>query len=195
MPVASPNLRLVDPFAASIRSATDANAPRRSLYASISVKYTAALCFAIAWTTLSICLSLGWLADLSQIVSRPMALIIIAFIAYVPGFMNAFMATSILLDRRPSHAPPAFYPPVSVLVACYNEAPNISDTLKSLAAQDYPGLLEVIVLNDGSTDDSMLVAARVIGQLQPSTRVRLKLVNFAANAGKSTVLKDRKSVV
>ncbi|MBU1539032.1 MAG: glycosyltransferase [Alphaproteobacteria bacterium] len=161
---------------------------RRGLYASVPVKFTVALCLAIAWAALSIVLSLGWLADLSAIVGRPAALIIIAFIAYVPGFMNAFMATTILLDRRPPHSPPAFYPAVSVLVACYNEALSISDTLTSLAAQDYPGLLEVIVLNDGSTDDSMLVAARVIGQLGPGGRTRLKLVNFPVNAGKAAVL-------
>lgn len=161
---------------------------RRGLYATVPVKFTAALCLAIAWAALSIVLSLGWLADLSAIVTRPVALIIIAFIAYVPGFMNAFMATTILLDRRPPHTPPAFYPAVSVLVACYNEALSISDTLTSLAAQDYPGLLEVIVLNDGSTDDSMLVAARVIGQLSSGSRARLKLVNFPVNAGKASVL-------
>ena len=170
------------------RATPVATAARRGLYLTVPVKFTAALCLAIAWAALSIVLSLGWLADLSAIVSRPVALTIIAFIAYVPGFMNAFMAATILLDRRPPHTPPAFYPAVSVLVACYNEARNISDTLTSLAAQDYPGLLEVIVLNDGSTDDSMLVAARVIGQLSPGTRARLKLVNFPVNAGKASVL-------
>ena len=154
----------------------------------VHVKFTVALCFAIAWTALSVCLSLGWVAGLSGIVSRPGALIIIGFIAYVPGFMNAFMMSTIILDRRPPHAQPAVYPPVSILVACYNEALNIGDTLTSLAAQDYPGPFEIIVLNDGSTDDSMLVAARIIGRLRSRTRGRMKLVNFDANAGKSTVL-------
>lgn len=161
---------------------------RRALYVPIHAKFTIALCFAIAWTALSICLSLGWVADLSQILGHPGALIVIGFIAYVPGFMNAFMMGSIILDRRPTHAPPAVYPPVSILVACYNEALNIGDTLASLAAQTYPGPVEIIVLNDGSSDDSMLVAARVIGRLQPRTRARMRLVNFDTNAGKSTVL-------
>ena len=161
---------------------------RRALYVPIHAKFTIALCFAIAWTALSICLSLGWVADLSQILGRPGALIVIGFIAYVPGFMNAFMMGAIILDRRPTHAPPAVYPPVSILVACYNEALNIGDTLASLAAQTYPGPVEIIVLNDGSSDDSMLVAARVIGRLQPRTRARMRLVNFDTNAGKSAVL-------
>jgi biofilm PGA synthesis N-glycosyltransferase PgaC len=75
-----------------------------------------------------------------------------------------------------------------VLVACYNEARNIGDTLTSLAAQDYPGRFEIIVLNDGSTDDSLLVAARMIGRLKPRTRGVLRLIDFGVNAGKSTVL-------
>ncbi|MGZ9115211.1 MAG: glycosyltransferase, partial [Brevundimonas sp.] len=161
---------------------------RRALYVPVHVKFTIALCFAIAWTALSVCLSLRWVADLSEIVTRPGALIIIGFIAYVPGFMNAFMMSAIILDRRPPHARPTVYPPVSILVACYNEALNIGDTLTSLAAQNYPGPFEIIVLNDGSTDGSMLVAARIIGRLQPRTRARMRLINFDANAGKSAVL-------
>lgn len=185
---ASPRFRLAD-APVSVARATPVSVPaRRALYAPVHVKFTIALCFAIAWTALSISLSLAWVADLSGIVTRPWALIIIGFIAYVPGFMNAFMMSTIMLDRRPAHARPLIYPPVSILVACYNEALNIGDTLTSLAVQDYPGPFEIIVLNDGSTDDSMLVAARVIGRLRPRTRASLKLVNFAANAGKSAVL-------
>jgi len=161
---------------------------RRGLYVPIHVKFTFALCLAIAWTALSICLSLRWLDDLGQIVSPPVALTIIAFIAYVPGFMNTFMLSSILLDRRPPHVAPAVYPPVSILVACYNEAQNIGDTLSSLARQDYPGTFEIIVLDDGSTDESLLVAARMIGRLRPRSRGTFRLVNFAVNAGKSSVL-------
>lgn len=161
---------------------------RRFLYIPVHAKFTLALCFAIAWAALSIVLSLRWLADLADIVSWPMALIIIGFIAYVPGFMNAFMIGTIVLDRRPPHAPPAVYPPVTILVACFNEALNIGDTLNSLARQDYPGRFEIIVLNDGSDDDTVLVAARAVGRLKARSRGAFRLMNFEVNAGKSTVL-------
>lgn len=161
---------------------------RRSLYIPVHVKFTLALCLAVAWAGLSIALSLRWLADLADLVSLPLALLIIGFIAYVPGFMNAFMIGTILLDRRPAHRPPAVYSPVSVLVACYNEALNIGDTLNSLAAQDYPGTFEIVVLNDGSDDDTALVAARAIGRFKARSRGEFRLMNFEANAGKSTVL-------
>src|SRR3546814_5259505 len=77
--------------------------------------------------------------------------LLITFIAYVPGFMNAFLISTILLDRRPVRRVPMHYPPVTVLVACYNEGGNIEHTIDSLAQQGYPGAMTVLVLDDGST--------------------------------------------
>lgn len=48
-------------------------------------------------------------------------------------------------------------PLVSVVIPMYNESSNISATLASLAAQEYDNL-QVIVVDDGSDDDSMWVA-------------------------------------
>jgi len=46
-----------------------------------------------------------------------------------------------------------FRPPVSVLVACKDEEPAVEALIASLASLDYPDeLLDVIVVNDGSTD-------------------------------------------
>src|SRR3546814_10904277 len=81
--------------------------------------------------------------------------LLITFIAYVPGFMNAFLISTILLDRRPVRRVPMHYPSVTVLVACYNEGGNIEHTIDSLAQQGYPGAMTVLVLDDGSTDDSV----------------------------------------
>jgi biofilm PGA synthesis N-glycosyltransferase PgaC len=161
---------------------------RRFFYLPVPAKFTVSVVLALAWTAMSIWLSRPWLADLAALTSWPLALLIIGFIAYVPGFMNTFMICTILMDRRPLHAPLAQYPPVSILVACYNEADNIRDTLTSLAAQTYPGRFEVLVLNDGSTDDTRMVAANAIGTLQPRTQGKLRLVDFARNAGKAAVL-------
>lgn len=51
-------------------------------------------------------------------------------------------------------------PLVSVLVPVYNVGPYVGSCLESLLSQDLPGL-EVIVVNDGSTDDSRDVISRV----------------------------------
>lgn len=71
-------------------------------------------------------------------------------------------------------------PTLSVLIPAYNEGRVIARTVESVLAQDYPDL-EVIVVDDGSTDDTV-IAARV---LEDDRRVR---VLTQANAGKAAAL-------
>jgi cellulose synthase/poly-beta-1,6-N-acetylglucosamine synthase-like glycosyltransferase len=60
--------------------------------------------------------------------------------------------------------------PVSVLIAAFNEAKVIAETLRSLLGSDYAGKLEIVVVDDGSTDDTAAEVERV-AKLDP--RVRL----------------------
>ncbi len=48
-------------------------------------------------------------------------------------------------------------PTVSVVIPCYNAAPFLRETLDSALAQTHPPL-EVLVIDDGSTDDSVAIA-------------------------------------
>ncbi|MEV6241273.1 bifunctional polysaccharide deacetylase/glycosyltransferase family 2 protein [Lentzea sp. NPDC051838] len=48
--------------------------------------------------------------------------------------------------------PPWFAPPVSVVIPAYNEAVNIAATVRSIAANNHCADVEVIVVDDGSTD-------------------------------------------
>lgn len=48
---------------------------------------------------------------------------------------------------------PGPLPSLSIVIAACNEADNIGPALKTLLAQDYPGL-QIIVVNDRSTDDT-----------------------------------------
>ena len=131
---------------------------RRRLYVPIRVKYALILLASLGWAALSVKLSQPWLAELTKPLGFGLALFVIAFIAYVPGFMNAFLVGSILSDRRPVLRKYERLPDVCVLVACYNESENIADTLASLARQEYPGNLEVVVIDDDSTDGSLAIA-------------------------------------
>ena len=63
-----------------------------------------------------------------------------------------------------------FKGPVSILIAAYNEAKVISGTLRSLLSTDYQGELEVVVVDDGSTDETSAEVERVAGV---DSRVRL----------------------
>ena len=52
----------------------------------------------------------------------------------------------------PEEAP--YHPPISVIIAAYNEAKVIHATLRSVADTDYPGIVEILVIDDGSKDDT-----------------------------------------
>ena len=97
---------------------------------------------ALAWTGFSIVLARPWMQSLGEVTHPLFALFAISFIAFIPGFMNAFLVTSLLLDRRPQRRRPLIYPGVTVLVAAYQEENAIAETMASLSREDYPGQLD-----------------------------------------------------
>ena len=46
---------------------------------------------------------------------------------------------------------------VSVLIPCYNSAPWLAETLESALSQTHSNI-ELIIIDDGSTDDSLAIA-------------------------------------
>ncbi|WP_433800919.1 glycosyltransferase [Actinomycetospora sp. CA-084318] len=65
--------------------------------------------------------------------------------------------------RRPPAVPPTVTVPVSVLVPARDEAPRIAATITSLLGQRGVADLEVLVLDDGSTDGTAEVVAATAG--------------------------------
>ncbi len=161
---------------------------QRVLYLSVPVKFTIAFVLAGEWMALSIGLSLLWLADLGRLVGQPIAILFVALIAYVPGFMNAFLVASLLLDRRPPRARAVRAPGVTVLVPCYNEASAVADTITSLARQRYSGDAEYLIMDDGSTDATLAIARTAVAALPPERQARFKVIAAERNEGKSAVL-------
>lgn len=51
------------------------------------------------------------------------------------------------------------YPPVSVVVAARNEEESLGDCIEALLAQDYPAGIEIIVVDDASTDKTFALAS------------------------------------
>jgi biofilm PGA synthesis N-glycosyltransferase PgaC len=135
----------------------------------------------------SIWLSQPWLRELSAVFGVFLAVVSITFIAYVPGFMNAFLVASVLGDRRPPRRAVSAYPDLCVLVACYNEQDNLTDTLLSLSRQDYPGRLDVVVIDDGSTDDTLAIAHREARRLSGG-QLSIRVLPMARNGGKARAL-------
>jgi len=135
------------------------------IYIPVPVKYITCHLLAFMWTSFAVYVSLNWLRDFSKIVTFPAAFVIIAGIAYFPGYFNAFMAFGLLLDRQPLFKDSFPEKEVTILIAARNEASRIEDTLRCIAKQDYSGDLKVIVIDNGSRDDTAAKATLAANQL------------------------------
>jgi biofilm PGA synthesis N-glycosyltransferase PgaC len=103
--------------------------------------------------------------------------------------MNAFLLVSLLLERRRKRGRPLWYPPVTVLVAAYQEEEAIAETLRSVRDVDYPGGIEILVLDDGSSDGTSAVVDYCKSALFASSPgVELRLLRFEENRGKARTL-------
>jgi poly-beta-1,6-N-acetyl-D-glucosamine synthase len=138
-------------------AAGDAAVSRRRLYLSVTVKFTLAQAVALSWMGVSVWLSLPWLRDLAASITIVPAVLVVAFVAYVPGWLVAFLAVSLLLDRQPPLRVSDPRAAVTVLIAARNEAERIQETIGCIARQDYHGRLEVLVVDNGSTDGTRTV--------------------------------------
>lgn len=146
-PVADAALGSARTLASSERPTS--NAP---FYLGVRAKFAVALVASSAWFALTVLIALPWIDELSRLIGRPLALLAVGGIALVPGFMNAFLIASLLLDRRPGRMQPSRYPSVSILIATCDAEIVIADTLRSIANQDYPGAFEAFVIDTGSQD-------------------------------------------
>jgi biofilm PGA synthesis N-glycosyltransferase PgaC len=83
-------------------------------------------------------------------------------------------------DAPPSEAPPR----VTVLIPAHNEAHVIASTLEAACRIDYPDY-EVVVVDDGSTDDTAHAVRRYM-----VADARVRLVQKRVNEGKAMALND-----
>ncbi|MDP4192883.1 MAG: glycosyltransferase [Bacteroidota bacterium] len=80
-----------------------------------------------------------------------------------------------------------YYPFVSIIVPVYNEGKVLRGSIKSLLELNYPNY-EIIIVNDGSTDDTKEVGQSLVGFHQGKlSSVRVSLIN-KPNGGKSRAL-------
>lgn len=161
--------------------ATPAAGVRRVVYLSPRFKFGLSVFVSLAWAAVSFRLAGRWIADLSNVVGSVLAYLAIFSIAIVPGFMNAFLVSGLLLDRRPLRRRIDAYPGVSILIAAYNEQDSIVSTVESIARQGYPGELEVFVVDDGSTDHTLRELSRL-------SYPWLRVIDMKKNGGKSRAL-------
>lgn len=96
----------------------------------------------------------------------------------------AFVAVVAFLHRRREAEPGdfSFQPPISVVLAAYNEEKVIEQTLAALLKTDYLGSMEILVIDDGSTD-----ATAHITREASAKDARIRLIS-QTNQGKARAL-------
>jgi biofilm PGA synthesis N-glycosyltransferase PgaC len=114
---------------------------------------------------------------------------LVFFAAYPIVTSILWVTTSVMFrlrwePRNDEVAPPAgLLPAVSVLVPAHNEEAVIVRSVRAMLAMDYPEF-EVIVIDDGSTDDTAGALGRLAGN------PRLRIVRKVVNEGKAMALND-----
>jgi cellulose synthase/poly-beta-1,6-N-acetylglucosamine synthase-like glycosyltransferase len=77
-----------------------------------------------------------------------------------------------------------FTPTVTILVPAHNEGSSIEAAIQSLLEVVYPDL-EILVINDGSTDDTLECASRWAGAYRSAT---VRVIDTGVNVGKAEAL-------
>jgi biofilm PGA synthesis N-glycosyltransferase PgaC len=131
---------------------------RRRTYVSLHLKLALVIAIALGWAGFSLWIALPWIAELGSSITLPLAIAVIFGIAIVPGYLNANLIASLLIDRPPPLRFDLAFPAVTVVIACFNEEDSIEETIDYVAQQDYPGELRVLVADDGSTDATVELA-------------------------------------
>lgn len=152
-------------------------------YVSVKTKFFIAIFVALMWTALSIYLAQHWFFELATHTGFVLAAFVILGIAILPGFMNAFLLTSLIMDRRPEGKRLEKYPSFTILIAAYNEATIIAKTLRSIDLQTYPAPFEVIVIDDGSRDATAAIVMDEVARYP-----WLKFICLQKNGGKAKAL-------
>ncbi len=136
------------------------NTPPRWLpYLRVATRFKISVCCGVIWMGISTWIAWPWITDLSHSLTLPGAILLIIGIALIPGYLNVQLVTSLLLDHP---APIDFdfdYPPLTLLVAVYNEEVDVAQTIAYALEQEYPAPLNVIVIDDGSTDETVNIAS------------------------------------
>ena len=91
---------------------------------------------------------------------------------YLPKFMREHSTE----DLSPLHAD--FEPPVTIIVPAYNESATIASSVRALLQLEYPEY-EIIIVNDGSTDDTLEVMIDALS-LRPFPEVYRKQIETQA---------------
>ncbi|MEW6654522.1 MAG: glycosyltransferase family 2 protein, partial [Bacteroidota bacterium] len=118
--------------------------------------------------------------------SSIVSLVIFLFILLIRYFATLFLAY-FYITRYTVEEKSGYYPFVSIIVPVYNEGKVLKESIDSLLELNYSNY-EIIIVNDGSSDDTAAVAEALVGyQKGVSGLVKISLIN-KPNGGKAKAL-------
>jgi biofilm PGA synthesis N-glycosyltransferase PgaC len=137
------------------------------------LRFGVAVGLTLAYVAFAVWFSQPWRSDLEEAIGPIAAWAVPVMLAYVPALVIGFLCFTLLLTRYrpPSLAAPGGswpsgeWPPVTVIVAAFNEERAIEATLDHIAASDFAGPLEVVLADNNSTDRTADVAAAAARRL------------------------------
>ena len=151
----------------------------RKLYVPLKLRVALTVLAGFLWVGFSLWLSRGWISSLGHDLSPAGAVVLIAGVALIPGYLNIQLLSSILLDQPPQLRFDVAFPEVALLIAAYNEEESIAETLDYALRADYPGRFQIVVADDGSSDRTRDIVASYAAR---NGRVRLLEVDHGGKA-------------
>ncbi len=118
--------------------------------------------------------------------SSIVSLVIFLFILLIRYFATLFMAY-FYVSKYTVQQKAGYYPFISIIVPVYNEGIVLRNSIESLLDIGYSNY-EIIIVNDGSTDDTAAIAEELVGhQKGRYGLVKVSLIN-KPNSGKAKAL-------
>jgi biofilm PGA synthesis N-glycosyltransferase PgaC len=139
-----------------------------------AVRFAIAFPLTLAYVAFAYVVSEPWRDDLRTALSILAAWVIPLMLAYVPSLVIGFLCFTLILTRyrppeivrAPAGAWPAgSWPPVTIVVAAWNEEDSIAATLERLGELNYEGDLFVILADNNSSDRTAERAQEAAGRL------------------------------
>lgn len=152
-------------------------------YVPVLLKFQRSHALSVLWLLISWMISEKWLTDLSQITGFPLAIFIIVGIALIPGYITSFMVFSLLMDKQPPFKEINPNIDITILIAAWNEEHQIRDTLRQISIQNYDGNIDVILVDNNSTDQTRTIATEAAAEYGIPLRIY-----FEDKAGKHYAL-------
>ena len=117
-------------------------------------------------------LSVPSLIEYSTLISLFLFLIILLF-----RYFALLVLAYLYLNEYTFNSTTGFYPFISIIVPVYNEGKVVAESIRSLLRLDYSNY-EIIVVNDGSSDDTYDVAKSMVGfQEGRYGKIKVSLIN------------------